>query len=211
MKKFLTRLAAIAVCCAASLPAVAGPFQIGPIVGANVNSIKLNSVADNFSADNRCGFAVGAMAKFTVPIVNIGVDLSAMYEYRTAQMQQPDQSTSNLHYNYLAIPIHVRYDVPMPAISKIIYPTIFTGPNLAFRLGKSVLNDFKANKYNIGWDFGIGITLAQHLQISAAYTLGINNNAFSYVNKIADTDINTSGADIKGKTNGWTITAAYLF
>lgn len=204
MKKITTRIAALIALCAATLTAQAGPFKIGPVVGVNINSIKLNNVADNFTADNRCGFAVGAMAKFTVPIINIGVDLSAMYEYRTTTINQPDATNNgNVHYNYLTVPLHVRYDIPMPLVSKVFYPTIFTGPNFAFRLGKDVVNDFKANKYNIGWDFGIGITLVQHLQISAAYTLGVNK-AFSYIHEV-------QGADIKGKTNGWTITAAYLF
>lgn len=205
MKKLTARIAAVAIlACATALTASAGPFKFGIVAGMNVNSISTSDFGSNFSADNRCGFAVGAMAKFTVPIVNIGVDLSALYEYRTSQMEQ-DEETSNLHYSYLAVPLHVRYDVPMPAISRIFYPTIFTGPNFAFRLGNGVVDDFKANKYNIGWDFGLGITLVKHLQISAAYTLGISSKAVRYVG------IDNEGTDIKGKTNGWTITAAYLF
>lgn len=203
MKKSIARVLAALTLTLTALTASAGPFKIGPVVGANINSINLNSVADNFTADNRCGFAVGAMAKFTVPIINIGVDLSAMYEYRTTKMDQPDGSQGNIHYNYLSVPLHLRYDIPMPLVSQVFYPTVFTGPSFAFRLGKSVVNDFKANKYNIGWDFGLGITLVQHLQISAAYTLGVNK-AVSYV-------LPVEGADIKGRTNGWTITAAYLF
>lgn len=204
MKKTIARVLAAAVMSATALTAAAGPFKIGPVVGANINSLNLNDAAANFSADNRCGFAAGVMAKFTVPIINLGVDLSAMYEYRTSKMETAGTS-ENIHYNYLSVPLHIRYDIPMPVISKVFYPTVFTGPNFAFRLGKSIVNDFKANKYNIGWDFGLGITLIQHLQISAAYTLGVNK-AVSYV-----TPINVEGADIKGRTNGWTITAAYLF
>jgi len=203
MKKSLTRVLAALTLSVTALTAAAGPFKIGPVVGMNINSVNLNDVAENFSADNKCGFAAGVMAKFTVPIINVGVDLSAMYEYRTTKMEQEDGTTGNLHYNYLAVPLHVRYDIPMPVVSQVFYPTIFTGPNFAFRLGKDIVNDFKANKYNIGWDFGIGVTLVQHLQISAAYTLGISK-AVSHFSEIQQ-------ADIKGRTNGWTITAAYLF
>lgn len=205
MKK-LTRIALSAiVALSAVAPAAAKPFQIGPVVGVNLNSVNLNDVGANFKSDNRCGFAGGVMAKFTVPIINIGVDVSALYEHRISQMENPNGTTDNLKYDYLAVPIHVRYDIPMPVVSQIFFPTIFTGPNLGFRLGKSIVNDFKANKYNIGWDFGVGITLVQHLQISAAYTLGMNK-ALSYTKVL-----HTEDAGIKGRTSGWTVTAAYLF
>ncbi|MCM1310715.1 MAG: PorT family protein [Bacteroides sp.] len=204
MKKIIARVVAAVIACAASLTAAAGPFQFGIVAGMNVNSISTSNFGDTFSADNRCGFAGGVMAKFTVPIINIGADIAALYEYRTMQMDN-DGVTDKLHYSYLAVPLHVRYDIPMPAISSIFFPTIYTGPNFAFRLGNGMLDDYKANKYNIGWDFGLGITLVKHVQISAAYTLGISSKAVSFVG------IDNDGANIKGKTNGWTITAAYLF
>lgn len=204
MKKILTRILAVIAMSAASLTAAAGPFQFGIVAGMNVNSISTSDFTKNFSADNRCGFAGGVMAKFTVPIINIGADISALYEYRTMQMAEDDQA-QKLHYNYLAIPLHLRYDIPMPVVSNVFYPTIFTGPNFAFRLGKGIINDYKANKYNIGWDFGVGFTLVRHLQISAAYTLGISSKAVRLVG------LENEGAGLKGKTNGWTITAAYLF
>lgn len=205
MKKTIRLALAAIIALAATAPAAAKPFQIGPVVGMNVNSIDLNSVANNFKADNRCGFGGGVMAKFTLPIINLGVDASLMYERRSSQIEKSDNNLDNLNYDYFAVPIHARWDIPMPMVSQVIYPTIFTGPNLAFRMGKSTINDFKANKYNIGWDFGVGLTFVQHLQISAAYTLGISNKALSYVG------LDTQAADIKGKTNGWTVTAAWLF
>lgn len=205
MKKTIRLALAAIIALAATAPAAAKPFQIGPVVGMNVNSIDLNSVANNFKADNRCGFGGGVMAKFTLPIINLGVDASLMYERRSSQIEKSDNNLENLNYDYFAVPIHARWDIPMPMVSQVIYPTIFTGPNLAFRMGKSTINDFKANKYNIGWDFGVGLTFVQHLQISAAYTLGISNKALSYIG------LDNQTADIKGKTNGWTVTAAWLF
>ncbi len=206
MKKIVTRLAAAAIMlCAATLPAVAGPFRFGVVAGVNLNTVSTSDRGSNFAADNRCGFAGGVMAKFTVPIINIGADISALYEYRTTQMTTQGTDKSGIHYSYLAVPLHLRYDIPMPVISHVFFPTIFTGPNFAFRLGKDTVKDFKANKYNVGWDFGIGVTLVRHLQISAAYTLGITPKAIQY------TGHNVQAADIDGKTNGWTITAAYLF
>lgn len=199
MKKLI--LSAV-VALGAALSAAAGPFQIGPVVGVNINSVNLKGVSQNFSSDNRCGFAAGVMAKFTVPIINVGVDASVLYERRTTQLSIAN-SDEKFNYNYIAVPVHVRYDVSLPAISQIIYPSIFTGPNFAFKAGKDADDAFKPKKCNVGWDFGLGITLIQHLQISAAYTLGISNAITGH--------FGVEDPNIKGKTSGWTISAAYLF
>ncbi len=211
MKKLIL---SVVVALGATLTASAFPIKIGPVVGVNINSFNISGVVSdptnvggmlsNLNSDNRCGIAAGVMAKFTVPVINVGVDASVMYEHRTTKITGDDNYTEKLSYNYLTVPIHVRYDVPMPVISQYFYPTIFTGPNLAFNVGKDLIDNFKAKKCNVGWDFGVGVTLIQHLQISAAYTLGISNAITSKV-------LGTQGADIKGKTSGWTVTAAYLF
>lgn len=195
----------------ASVPALAGPFQIGPVVGMNINSVNIKNFSDNFSAENRCGFAGGVMAKVTIPVVNIGVDLSALYEYRQMQMTVAGLDAEKINYSYIAVPLHVRYDVPMPAISKVFFPTIYTGPNFAFNIGKDIIKDYQTKKFDLGWDFGLGITLCKHLQISAAYTLGITK-AINYVGKLPSVDDpEVQGANINGKTSGWTVSAAWLF
>ncbi len=208
MKKIISRIVAAAALLVSATTAQAGPFQFGPVVGLNVNSFTVGS--DVFNADNRSGFTGGVMAKFTVPIVNIGADLSVMYVRRGAKMEFTNEAnnevfTENVNYDYLAIPLHLRYDLSLPAISKFIVPYVLTGPNFAFRLGKDIVNDYKANKYNVSWDFGLGVVLIKHLQINAAYSLGMNK-ALSYV-----PNANIQGASIKGRTSGWTITAGWLF
>lgn len=219
MKKLI--LSAVVVL-GAALSAAAGPFKIGPVVGVNINSVNINGgdvkeiLKSNLSSSNRCGITAGVMAKFTAPIINVGVDVSALYEYRSTEISIPGGPNQELNYTYIAVPIHVRYDVPMPVISQYFYPTIFTGPNLAFNVGKDIIKDFKANKCNIGWDFGVGVTLIQHLQVSAAYTLGISKAITSplnsVINKVPGVDIPANqSAGIKGKTSGWTVSVAYLF
>lgn len=202
MKKFIVRAIAAMTLVLTAATAQAGPFQIGPVVGVNVNKFTVGS--DVMSASNRSGFTGGVMAKFTVPIVNIGADLSVMYSRRSAEMTNSTGLTEKLNYDYLAIPLHIRYDLSLPAISRILVPYVFTGPNFAFRLSKEIVNDYKANKYNVSWDFGLGLLLIKHLQINAAYSLGMNK-ALNFVGQ------NVAGADIKGKTSGWTITAGWLF
>lgn len=201
MKKLLCgAIAALAILMAAPA-AQAGNFKFGPKVGANINTMKIdNSV---LSSDNRCGFHVGAAAQFTVPIIGIGADVSVLYTQRSTKFTDETGTIEETsRYNYLSVPVHVMYKLSLPAVSHIIAPYVVTGPDFAFRLSKYIINDYQAKKYNVSWDFGLGLELIKHLQISATYSLGMNK-AVSYI------DIH--GAEIKGNTNGWTVSAAWMF
>lgn len=202
--KLMTRCFAAAILALSALTASAGPLQFGPVVGANINSFTTKG-NDLLSSDNRCGITAGVMMKFNVPVIGIGFDLSAMYARRSTEMDN-DGVSQKLNYDYIAVPLHLRYDLSLPAIGSIFTPAIFTGPNFAFRCGKDVVNDFKANKYNVGWDFGLALTFVKHLQLAAGYTLGLNK-ALKYAPAVPD----IQDAGIKGRTSGWTVTAAYLF
>lgn len=204
MKTSIKRFVLMAVIAISALSASAGPFKFGPVVGVNINRFSTDS-SELFSADNCSGFTGGLMAKFNVPLIGVGVDLSVMYARRSAEIVKSDTEIEKANYDYIALPLHLRYDISLPVVGKFISPAIYTGPNFAFRCSKEILNDFKAAKCNIGWDFGVAITLIDHIQIAGAYTLGINK-ALNYV-----PNVDVEGADINGRTSGWTITAAYLF
>lgn len=202
--KLMTRCFAAAILALSALTASAGPLQFGPVVGANINSFTTKGNA-LLSSDNRCGITAGVMMKFNVPVIGIGFDLSAMYARRSTEMDN-DGVSQKLNYDYIAVPLHLRYDLSLPAIGSIFTPAIFTGPNFAFRCGNNPYKSFKANKYNVGWDFGLAFTFVKHLQLAAGYTLGLNK-ALNYIPAAPD----VQDAGIKGRTSGWTVTAAYLF
>lgn len=204
MKASVKRYVLMAIMAISTLSASAGPFQFGPIVGVNINKFTTNG-SEFFSADNRAGFTGGLMAKFTVPVIGIGVDLSVMYARRSSEMTISETQVEKINYDYIAVPLHLRYDFALPVVGKFVAPALFTGPNFAFRCSKEIIDDFKANKFNVGWDFGVALTFLDHLQIAGSYTLGINK-AINYV-----PSINIQDAGINGRTSGWTITAAYLF
>lgn len=200
MIKRFNRVIALTLVALSSLAASAGSFSFGPIVGVNINKFSTN-VSDNFSASNRCGFTGGVMAKFTVPVIGIGVDLSAMYARRSSEV-----NGEKINYDYIAVPLHLRYDIGLPVVGKVVSPAIFVGPNFAFRCSDNIVSDFNAKKYNVGMDFGVAVTLLSHLQIAGSYTLNLNK-AINFMPGIDD----VKGASIKGSTSGWTVTAAYLF
>ena len=219
MKKFLTGALMVCAMLMAAPAAQAGGFKVGPKVGLNVNKFSMDK--STLSGDNRCGFTAGIDAQFTVPLLGVGADISVMYTRRNTEnkIAVMDDATSKVvsydtektHYDYISVPVHLMYKLDLPAINKIIAPYVVTGPDFAFRISKNLLDDVQAKKCSVGWDFGIGVELIKHLQVSATYTLGMNN-AVKYVGMVNSNvaSINTNSG-IKGNTNGWTITAAWMF
>lgn len=202
MNKLLTRVIATLVIAASTvLPAAAGPIKFGPKVGVSMNSFSMSEKA--FSSDNRTGFTGGLMAEFTVPIIGIGVDLSAMYVRRTSTIGDADES-ANVVLNFIDVPLHLKYKIGLPVVGNFLSPFVFTGPDFAFNLSKhkNIFEDYSKKNFDVIWDFGIGLEFFSHLQVAASYGLGVNK---------AVSLVGVNGSGVTGRTNCWTVTAAYLF
>lgn len=210
MKKLHRILAAAAIVLASAAGAQASDIaKFGIKAGANIN--KLSMTRDAFASDNRVGFTGGVTALFTIPIVNVGADVSVMYVRRSSEVLSPsttaginDPVTTKMFNNYLDVPVHLRYNLSLPAISSVFMPYIFTGPDFAFNLSKKIVNDYKNRDFDCIWDFGIGFRLVRHLEIGASYGIGMTKTL-----KYLGQDINGNGST--GRTNCWTVTAAWLF
>ena len=145
-------------------------FRVGVRAGLNVNKLHLDNVPNNFDSDNRCGFTAGAMAELTIPLVGINFDVSLMYTRMNSHITAEGENFGSAK-DFIQIPINLKYKIGLPLISKIITPYIYTGPDFAFKLGKSqIFKTFQAE-----WDLGVGVELLRHLQIGAGYSWGINN------------------------------------
>lgn len=203
----LVALMAVLVCGSAS----AG-FRFGVKAGANFNSLHLSKdLKDNFNTDNTAGFTGGVMTEFTAPIIGIGFDVSLLYTHLNDELKTKSGQTveeGSVGKNFLEIPVNFKYKIGLPVVSKIITPMVFTGPNFAFKLDKSIFNDIKTKTFQFGWNFGVGVELFKHLQIAGSYTLGVNN-----VLKLTGNNLPGIGNinNVKLKNNYWAVTAAYLF
>lgn len=178
-------------------------FRFGVKAGVNVNSLHFNT--NDFNTSNRAGFTGGVMAEFTVPLLGIGGDVSALYTHRSVKsvkgIDDPDDNEQPFSFNsdYIDIPINFKWKINIPVVNNIIRPFLTTGPSFAFLINKSKVPEGYKNK-DIAWNFGFGVELVKHLQLGASYGLGL-----SKVAKGADL------TDIYGKSRVWTVTAAYLF
>ncbi len=221
-------LIALCVILASATVAQAKPIAFGVKAGLNVNSIKFNKDIKNLvSSDNSCGWTAGVMADFTIPIIGLGCDVSLMYARMNNSSDviyniptapgdvvsgstittTPSENDNLYGKNFLEIPINLKYKFTLPVVSSFLKPYIFTGPNFAFRLDKSVSNtlqNIKSRTCQVAWNVGLGVELVNHVQIGASYAFGINN----VVDKITD-EVHVT--EIKAKNNYWTVTAAYLF
>lgn len=190
--------AAVAIAAIAVQPAAA-QFRIGPRVGLNVN--KLHFDKELIGNENRAGFNAGLMAEFTVPVVGIGFDISAMYVRRSAQWAQQQLIDKR---EYIEIPLNLKYKLNIPIVNSIIRPFLTTGPSFSFLTSKKSWTAFRNKSCDVAWNFGLGVELLRHLQIAASYGVGMTK-AFETIGAI------NGNAGIEGKNRYWTVTAAYLF
>lgn len=205
MKKIFCVLTVMLVALAATVPASA-QFKFGLKAGVAVNDLKFNQ--ELMSASNRAGFTGGAMIEFTAPIVGIGLDLSAMYVHRSVDMGIKDTSNQEVDSDsrdYIDIPLNLKWKINIPAVNKIVRPFITTGPSFAFLVSKKDASEFfKNKKCDIAWNFGAGLELFSHVQVSASYGLGMTK-------ALETLKVTEEMPTIEGKNKYWTIAVAYLF
>ena len=189
-------------------------FRFGVKAGANFNNVDVMKIINREEAgqlvenlvkdkSNQAGWMAGVMAEFTIPIVNIGADVSILY----ARMNV-DKNAAYENKDFIDVPLNLKWKIGLPIVGKFVSPMIYTGPDFLFKASKDIVKDVKAKQCEIGWNLGIGLELMKHVQIQGGYCFGLSNIA-DYTGKFGlniPNDVN-----YKSKKNYWTITAAYLF
>lgn len=198
-------------------------LTFGIKAGMNANELHFNKdILAEINKSNSFGWTAGVMVEANVPIAGLGLDLSVMYArmnnaadvyYKSTDPTQPEVAVENNLYgkNFIEIPLHVKYKLGLPVVGKYLKPMVFTGPNFAFRLDKSVqdaIQNIKSRNFQFAWNVGLGLEFFNHLQLSASYSIGCND----IVEKLhVDQALNATMDNSKVKNNYWTVTAAYLF
>ncbi|MDE5812153.1 MAG: PorT family protein [Muribaculaceae bacterium] len=209
MKSFKRILIIALVAMAAVLPASA-QFRFGVKAGVAVNSLKLNK--DILDGDNRAGFTGGVMAEFTVPVLGLGMDASVLYASRGAKIEQEVEGTNDVEIvnktrSYIDIPLNFKWKIGLPVVGKIVSPFITTGPDFSFLCSKKNFQNAISNrKFDVAWNFGVGVQFVNHVQVAASYGLGLTNSVSG-----SEGLNSTLLKDFKGKNRAWTVTVAYIF
>ncbi len=177
-----------------AISAQAQGFKFGLRGGVNLTSLSLSESAMDNLKSNSAGFYVGPTVKFTLPLIGLSFDASALYDQRKAEVAGEDLTTRSL-----AIPVNVRYGWGLGSLADIF---LFAGPQVAFNFADGPTN-WTMNKSQFSVNVGIGTTLFSHLEVKANYNIACGKTAEFQVADVA--------TNFTAKSNAWQIGLAYWF
>ena len=209
MKKVLTL---IVMAVAFAMPSQA-QVKFGVQAGLNLTNISDFAPTQEYvetAIKSKTGFFIGPTVKFTLPIVGLGIDASALYDQREGKIESGNTSET-IKSQSIQIPINLRYGLGLGSVAEIF---AFAGPQFGFAIGDKTKEIYKdASKWtlkssNFSANVGLGATILSKLQLKLNY-----NIAFG---KTGDVDVKEVGTDtwktITGaKANAWQLSAAYYF
>jgi opacity protein-like surface antigen len=216
MKRILTFIA-VALALLTTVPAQA-QVKFGLKGGVNVTNMSFSS--DVLDASNRAGFFIGPTVKFTLPLVGLGVDASALYDQREGKAKVTKnnaelESDNTIKQQQIVIPINLRYGVGLGSAASIFF---FAGPQFGFNVGdktqtlyKQVAN-WRLKSSNFSVNVGAGLMLLSHLQLSANYNIACGHTGdVEFLSTATDALSQAAGFKKGSRANAWQIGLAYYF
>ena len=200
MRKLFTLVVLVAATLV-TIPAQA-QFKFGLKGGLNLTDMSFS--VDDVDVSNRAGFFIGPTAKFTLPIVGLGLDASVLYDQREAKLKGTDDKIKQQAIN---IPINLRYDIGLGSLAAIY---LAAGPQFGFNIGDKHqtlvedVSEWKLNDSNFSVNVGLGVMLLGHLQVGANYNIVCGKTGEVTV-------IDGVEEAFRGRSNTWQISAAYYF
>ncbi len=187
-----------------AMPASA-QLKFGVKGGLNITDMSLSS--DVFETSNRTGFFIGPTVKFTLPIVGLGIDASALYDQRESELTNADNEVTKIKQQAINIPINLRYDIGLGSLAAVY---LAAGPQFGFNVGDKNqtlfddVADWKLNSSNFSVNVGAGVMLLSHLQVGANYNIVCGKTGkITYLDGVESV--------FRGRSNSWQISMAYYF
>lgn len=177
--------------------------------GVNVTDMSLNSSV--FDASNRTGFFVGPTIKVQLPLVGLGIDASALYDQREAKIKVGNTTTKEtLRSQAINIPINLRYGWGLSSMANIF---LFAGPQFGFNVGDkdqkiTESSTWSVKNSNFSLNFGAGVTLLSHLQLTANYNVVCGKTSDATITEGID---QLTNKEVRSRANAWQIALAYYF
>lgn len=178
--------------------------------GLNITDMSMSK--DVLDASNRTGFFIGPSVKFTLPIVGLGIDASALYDQREAKVKFDAENTTgtnvttaNVKQQAINIPVNLRYSIGLGDLAGIYFAA---GPQFGFNIGDKKFDmtaaDYKLKSSNLSFNLGAGVTLIKHFEVGFNYNIACGKTGEATVKEIGKHISN-------GRSNAWQISAAYYF
>ena len=197
MKKLF---AVVLLAAAFAMPSKA-QFSWGIQAGLNMSNVSVKEAAENAgeAVKSRTGFFVGPTVKFTLPIVGLGIDASALYDQREGKAGDEIIKSSSIQ-----IPINVRYGFGLGSVAEVF---AFAGPQFGFKLSGDKnfgSEEWTLKSSNLSANIGIGATVLSKLQAKLNYNIALGKTG-----EFKDKDIAKEIGS--AKFNAWQISLAYFF
>lgn len=201
MKKILT-LIVMAVAFAAPSQA---QFKFGVQAGLNMSNVSVKSAIDDpmEAVKSRAGFFIGPTVKFTLPIVGLGLDASALYDQREGKAGSETVKSQSIQ-----VPINVRYGVGLGSLAEIF---AFAGPQFGFNLGGGKTfgaEEWTLKSSNLSANLGIGATVLSKVQAKINYNFALGKTGEVKEKSSVPDVVKTIGS---AKFNAWQVSVAYFF
>lgn len=203
MKKFFTIL--VVAITMMALPANA-QLGLGWGLRGGLNLVSMSTDESTFDSSNRAGWFFGPTAKFTVPLIGIGLDISALYDQRTSEFNNQTVKEQNIF-----IPINLRYQVGLGSLASAF---VKAGPQFGWNIGSKTYQaikdgntgEFKLKDSNTSLNIGVGINALSHLEVGINYNIVLGKTGDLTVKDAA-----TNAYNSKSRTNAWQLNVAYFF
>ena len=177
--------------------------------GVNVTDMSLNISV--FDASNRTGFFVGPTIKVQLPLVGLGIDASALYDQREAKIKVGNTTTKEtLRSQAINVPINLRYGWGLSSMANIF---LFAGPQFGFNVGDkdqkiTESSTWSVKNSNFSLNFGAGVTLLSHLQLTANYNVVCGKTSDATITEGIE---QLTNKEVRSRANAWQIALAYYF
>lgn len=177
--------------------------------GVNVTDMSLSS--NVFDASNRTGFFVGPTIKVQLPLVGLGIDASALYDQREAKIKVGNTTTKEtLRSQAINVPINLRYGWGLSSLANIF---LFAGPQFGFNVGDkdqkiTESSTWSVKNSNFSLNFGAGVTLLSHLQLTANYNVVCGKTSDATITEGIE---QLTNKEVRSRANAWQIALAYYF
>jgi len=212
MKKFFTILAVAFMMMA--VPAQA-QLKFGLTGGVNLTQMSYSEDVIEDNASNKTGFFVGPTVTFTLPVVGLGFDASALYDQRSAESKSATETTT-IKTKSIQVPINVRYGIGLGSMASVF---AFAGPQFGFNIGdkSTAIGDaaeWTMKSSNMSVNLGVGAMLLGHLQAKINYNIAMGKTGEFELAGAAKTAAETAGSAVglgDAKANSWQVSLTYLF
>ncbi len=182
-------------------------------VKAGVNLSQMSMGKDVFNTSNRAGFFMGPTLKVGLPVLGLGLDMSALYNRQEAKVEGVNHKFNTvLKQQQLIVPVNVKYGIGVGSIANVF---VFAGPQIAFNIGDKVkriseIQDQAAQwtlqSSNFSVNAGLGMTVATHFQVTANYNVGVGKTG-----DITWENVKENAVSRKTQGSSWCVGLAYFF